>query len=609
MYRFDRIKLVIWDMDETFWQGTIAEGEVSIPNEHIKLIKDLTDAGIINSICSKNDFEIVISELKKYGLNEYFVFPSINWEPKGGRIMQLISDMQLRPANVLFIDDNPSNLGEAEHFCSEIMTSTPDIISRLINDVEHCEKKDLEHKRLKQYRLLEEKQSERRNYTSNEAFLMGSGIRVELGYDCETQIDRIHELILRSNQLNFTKIRSSIDDLTNLLSNDNYSCGYVSVTDNFGDYGIVGFYAKTGNRLEHFVFSCRTLGMGIEQYVYNLLGRPELSINGEVISDLSSTELPKWINQKNCEQSADKMEIKGIKQHKVLIKGPCDLFQVFPYIANTEMFDTEFTYTTDNGLVIESTGHTTHIVEAHRLSFEQKTTVVNEVPFADMGMYSDSIFSNKYKVAIISILADANLGVYRRKDTGERMAVMEYIHPLTDKSSWAGIISEEYPHTGFNFDEQILMNFSEKYEFVGRNDAKATLENLKYIREHLPDGCMLVIMLGGELYYEKNTFQAYMDRHVVHKEMNDLIREWAKEIPNVRLIDVNKYLIDQSSFYDHFNHYIKPIYYKIAGDIVNIVNEHIGSNIHKTSKLKMVKIRMKEMLAPIYYRLKKSLRR
>lgn len=609
MYRFDRIKLVIWDMDETFWKGTITEGDICIPEEHIKLIKDLTDAGIINSICSKNDLDQVVSELDKNGLKEYFVFPSVNWEPKGNRIKQIVADMQLRPVNVLFIDDNSSNLGEAKHYCDGIMTATPDMILQLIKDVETCEKKDLEHKRLKQYKVLEEKQSERTNYSSNEAFLMESGIKVELGYDCIDQISRIHDLILRSNQLNFTKIRSSDEELSELLSNENYDCGYVSVTDKFGDYGIVGFYAKTGNRLEHFVFSCRTLGMGIEQYVYNLLGRPELTIIGEVISDLSSTELPAWINQNNGVQSAEKMKIRKIEQHQVLIKGPCDLFQIFPYIADTEMFDTEFTYALNDGLTIESTGHTTHIVESHRLSPEQKNIVINEVPFTDIEMYSDALFTKGYKVAIISILADANLGVYRRKETGERIAVMEYIHPLTDESSWDGIVSGEYPHTGFNFNEQILKDFSEKYEFVGRNSAQTTLENLKYIREHLADECMLVVMLGGELYYEKNTFEAYMDRHIVHKEMNELIREWAEEMPNVRLIDVNKYLVDQSSFYDHFNHYIKPVYYKIAGEIVDVINEHIGSNIRETTKLKMVKIRIKEMLAPLYYRLKKLLRR
>ena len=154
MYQFDKIKLVIWDLDETFWKGTFSEGNVEIPGQNRSLIALLTDIGIVNSICSKNDEKQVLDFLKKKGVAEYFVFPSINWLPKGARIKQLISDMQLRPANVLFLDDNPSNLGEAAYACPEIMTGTPDLLPQLFADAEKAERKDPAHKRLKQYRIL-----------------------------------------------------------------------------------------------------------------------------------------------------------------------------------------------------------------------------------------------------------------------------------------------------------------------------------------------------------------------------------------------------------------------------------------------------------------------
>ena len=416
-------------------------------------------------------------------------------------------------------------------------------------------------------------------------------------------------MILRSNQLNFTKVRSTKEELSALFAEADVSCAYVSVQDNFGDYGIIGFYAVKANRLLHFVFSCRTLGMGIEQYVYNKLDRPELTIVGEVISDLTSTELPGWINQEVQDTSASQMEIKDITAHTVLVKGPCDLFQVYPYIANTELFDTEFTHTTDTGLVIESTGHTTHVVEALRLSQAQKQLVVDEVPFAHMDMYCDNIYRRDYKVVFLSILADCNLGVYRRKGTGEQLAFLEYIHPITDPASWPGLVSGEYPNANFQFTEEILENFSEKYEFVGRNTPEQIVANLDFIRTHLPEDCVLAIMLGGELYYEKNTFEAYMDRHLVHKSVNDAIRNWACSQDNIRLIDVNKYLTDQSCFYDHFNHYIKPVYYALAAEMVQIVNEATGSHITETSKAKMLLIRAKEALAPVYYKLRKLLKK
>lgn len=609
MYQFDKIKLVIWDLDETFWQGTFSEGHVEIPEQNRRLIALLTDIGIVNSICSKNDEKQVLDFLKKQGVAEYFVFPSINWLPKGARIKQLISDMQLRPANVLFLDDNPSNLGEASFSCPEIMTGSPEILPHLLADAEKAERKDSEHKRLKQYRILEEKYQARSEFSSNEEFLYQSNVRVDFAADCAANIDRIHDLILRSNQLNFTKVRCTKEELSVLFSDPDVSCGYVSVQDNFGDYGIIGFYAVKSNHLLHFVFSCRTLGMGIEQYVYNKLGRPELTTIGEVISDLSGKELPGWINQNTTDSTASQMEIKDLAAHTVLVKGPCDLFQIYPYIANTELFDTEFTHTTENGLVIESTGHTTHIVESLRLSQTQKQMVVDEVPFAHLDMYCDNIYHRDYKIVFLSILADCNLGVYRRKGTGEQLAFLEYIHPITDPSSWPGLISGKYPTSNFQFTEEILKNFSEKYEFVGRNTPEQIVSNLDFIRKHLPKDCVLAIMLGGELYYEKNSFEAYMDRHLVHKRVNDAVRNWACGMDNVRLIDVNKYLTDQSCFYDHFNHYIKPVYYSLAAEMVDIVNEVTGSSIQESPKLKMALIRAKEILAPVYYKLRKVIRK
>lgn len=604
MYQFDKIKLVIWDLDETFWKGTFSEGEVDIPEQNRTLIGLLTDIGIVNSICSKNDETQVKDYLKSQGLDQYFVFSSINWLPKGERIKQLISDMQLRPANVLFLDDNPSNLGEALFTCPELMTGTPDVLPQLFADAQKATWKDPEHKRLQQYRILEEKYQARTQFHSNEEFLYKSNIHVDMAEDCEANIDRIHDLVLRSNQLNFTKIRSTKQELAELFADADVACGYVSVRDNFGDYGIVGFYAVKENRLVHFVFSCRTLGMGIEQYVYNKLGRPELTIVGEVNSDLSGIETPGWINQETITPASARMQIDGLSAHKVLVKGPCDLFQIYPYIANTELFDTEFTHTTDTGLVIESTGHTTHVVESLRLTEEQKKRVVDEVPFSSLDMYCDNIFRRNYQVVFLSILADCNLGVYRRKGTGERLAILEYIHPITDPNSWPGLISGQYPTANFRFTEEILKQFSEKYEFVGRNTPEQIVDNLDFIRKHLPKDCVLVVMLGGELYYEKNTFEAYMDRHQVHKKVNDAIRNWADGQEKIRLIDVNRYLVDQSSFYDHFNHYIKPVYYALAAEMVDIVNEATGSQIRETSKLKMLYIRLKEALAPIYYKIR-----
>lgn len=608
MIQLERIKLVIWDLDDTFWEGILSEGSVVIPKDNRQLIIRLTDIGIVNTICSKNNFDSVREELERNNLWDYFVFPSINWEAKGNRVKQLISDMQLRPANILFLDDNPSNREEVKFFCPGVMAEGPEVLPELIELANNSDKEDIAHKRLQQYKILEEKHEEKKSYSSNEAFLYESHICVTIKQDCLEKLDRIYELNIRANQLNFTKLRSTKEELQMLLMNPAVEAGYVCVNDKFGDYGIVGFYALKDGALVHFVFSCRTLGMGIEQWVYNQIGRPELVMVGEVISDLSITKGPGWINQKKKSTQEKKMQIRDLQKHKVLVKGPCDLYQVYPYIAQTELFDTDFTHTTDKGVLVESTGHTTHLVEAGRLTQEQKSLVLSEVPFVTADIYDDSFYHKGYKVIFISILTDANLGVYQRKVTGEKLAFLEYLHPMTDPSNWDGIISGRYHNAGFPFTRDILQDFAEKYEYLGRNTAEQTVANLDYVWENLPKECILSVMLGGELYYKKNMNPAYADRHLIHKQMNTAIRHWAEGKSNVRLMDVNKYLTDQSSFYDHFNHYIKPVYYALAKEMVDIVNEATGSEIKETSRWKMAMIRAKEMFAPMYYRIRRRLR-
>ena len=50
-----KIKLIIWDLDETFWNGTISEQKVAPVKQACDLVLLSSKKGIVNSICSKND--------------------------------------------------------------------------------------------------------------------------------------------------------------------------------------------------------------------------------------------------------------------------------------------------------------------------------------------------------------------------------------------------------------------------------------------------------------------------------------------------------------------------------------------------------------------------
>src|SRR5262245_42013073 len=112
----EAIRLVIWDLDETFWKGTLTEGGIQFLPQHKDIVIELARRGIMGSICSNNDLEPIRSILIEHVVWDYFIFPSINWEPKGQRLAAQIEAVQLRPETVLFIDDNPMNLGEVQHY-------------------------------------------------------------------------------------------------------------------------------------------------------------------------------------------------------------------------------------------------------------------------------------------------------------------------------------------------------------------------------------------------------------------------------------------------------------------------------------------------------------
>ena len=337
---FSKIKLIIWDLDDTFWNGTLSEGEVSPIASNISLVKSLVDHGIVNAVCSKNDRDKAEERLKQMGVSNYFVFNSIDWSPKGQRISVMLKDMGLRAVNVLFVDDNTVNLNEAKHYESDLMIAEPSILSQISKYLTDVEPNDLKHKRLNNYKVLEQKQESRSEFSDNLSFLWSTKTIVEIKHNCRDVIDRIYELVQRTNQLNYTKIRSTKEDLLDLIDSGDVQSGYVTVRDKFGDYGIVGFYAIRAGKLIHFLFSCRTIGQGVEQYVYSELGCPELQIVGNVVNGVKLGPAPEWINQNGSIDESTKQKKLSVK---VIMKGGCDLGTITGFLRS-DLLIKEMTY-------------------------------------------------------------------------------------------------------------------------------------------------------------------------------------------------------------------------------------------------------------------------
>ncbi|NDW53445.1 hypothetical protein [Aliiroseovarius sp. PrR006] len=332
-----QVKIVIWDLDETFWKGTLSEEGIQPIEEYASLVRTLVDRGIMCSICSKNDFETAKAKLVELGVWDWFVFPHIDWTPKGQAIKTMLDRMGLRPQNALFLDDNHMNLEEASFFNEDLMCVDGRLdMTELLALPELKGKDDAKHSRLAQYRVMEEKFLEQTDSgLSNEEFLRQSGIKIKIITDIDDKMDRVLELLNRTNQLNFTKVRANteeeIENLNELLNTSGMHAGLIHAQDRYGDYGIVGFFCVrtkfSGTTMHHFAFSCRTLNMGVEQWVWDYLGRPEFDVVGPVSGSLATDTTVDWITEVSSFDSDENSS----EQKRLCLVGGCDLLQVSFY--------------------------------------------------------------------------------------------------------------------------------------------------------------------------------------------------------------------------------------------------------------------------------------
>lgn len=560
MLNLSDVKLVIWDLDECFWKGTLtSEMPIQIVEKNIETVKKLTDGGIINSICSKNDFyqaKAILTDQAR--IWDYFVFPSIDFSPKGKRIKEIISDMHLRETNVLFIDDNASNLEEAKYYSPKLQVLNAIDIDKLYLAVENLPKTDVNHGRLNKYKILEQKSMVKKHVGSNEEFLWQSEIKVKFSYNCLQNIERIEELINRTNQLNYTKIRVSKLEIADLLNNPNYECALISVQDKYGDYGYVGFYCinRNNNELIHFLFSCRVLGMGIEQFVYAKLNFPTLEINGDVANPVENNVSVPWIYEK-----------KNFIEKAIIFNGPCDMNAIIKYI---NIKDIEIS--------LKSGALTYQILKYSQLTKEQVDTLglaapwINNVDFKNL----TDIFNSKYQIIFYSLLSDSRSLLYKNKNNGIKVTSYSGVQKdLTDESNWPKFISGEYTNGVKYFSVEMLMKFKDEYQLEGYLNPQEVLSNLKKIRSLLSPDTLLVLLLGSEIELIDSTVPDFGNLAERHRQINGLIETELTNTSNIKIINYTKYINGQEDYAGgHINHFQARVYYEIAVDIIRIIDEY-----------------------------------
>jgi FkbH-like protein len=575
----DKIKLVIWDLDETFWKGTLSEEGITPIEYNSSIVKELAKRGVMNSIVSKNNFEHAKQKLEELGIWDFFIFPKIAWEAKGQLVKQVIEDCQLRAPNTLFIDDNHANLQEAKFYNESLNVESPSFIKEMLSHPSLQGKEDTNLSRLQQYKTLEKKQQSRLQYSSNAEFLKESDITISRinGEDVLLYFDRIIELVERTNQLNFTKIRSSKEELEFLFKTKGIKLELLKVKDRFGDYGIVGFYALDveKNKLIHFVFSCRILNLGVAQYIYSKLNFPDLEIVPDVAEKLDMVSKPDWIKEE-----FRKIEVQNYKSNnsvKVFFKGGCDLGQMTYYLQSKGFdFIEETNYVTSLNFPIHQE-HTIVLLDSFLESDENKRYVVENsfIPFVDENFYKTKLFQEKYNCLVYSLLMDYTQEIYKHKTKNIKIPFGGYYGHWTDKDAESELL-KRYSKRNFGITNETFAAFREEFDHVGQISAEDFISNLVKIRSLVPEHIPIIFINGVEFDSPDKKEIGACERH---KEMNLALDKFISQSVNTYLLDVRTIIKNEKQLTNNLRHYNREVYQEMSINLLDILNTVLNLNI------------------------------
>jgi methoxymalonate biosynthesis protein len=273
------VKCLIWDLDNTLWQGTLLEDpDVTIPIGIRQVISALDSRGILQSISSKNDYDHAWKRLEQLGVAEYFVHPQVGWGRKSDAVIHIAEQLNFAMGTIAFIDDQPAERAEVAFRAPEVRCYSADQAMALPGLAEFSPKSvTIDARRRRQmYQASFRREAERESFPGpDEEFLRSLELVMTIKRADAEDLSRVEELTLRTRQMNATGVHYPDEVLLGLLADPGHEVLTVNLSDRFGPHGAVGVlllaYHPAMWHLKLLATSCRVVSFGAGAVILNWL--------------------------------------------------------------------------------------------------------------------------------------------------------------------------------------------------------------------------------------------------------------------------------------------------------------------------------------------------
>ncbi|TQF01425.1 HAD-IIIC family phosphatase [Kitasatospora acidiphila] len=283
-------KVLALDLDNTLWGGVLGE----VGSEGVELgglypgksfqdlqrtVSRLREQGVVLVLASKNDAGPVEEALSRHPAvllrPEAFSVSMVNWAPKAGNLHKAADTLGLGTDSFVFMDDSDFERGSVAAELPEVAIidssgEPAQLVDSLVRhgwfDVVELTGTDL--KRPELYRARSLRNDFSGGFSKAEDYLKALDLRVAVEPVTRFTVARAAQLAARTNQFNLTGVRFDEAATIAMIDAPDRLALTVSVTDRFGDEGLVGavWLERTTERWSvlNLVLSCRVLSRGVE---------------------------------------------------------------------------------------------------------------------------------------------------------------------------------------------------------------------------------------------------------------------------------------------------------------------------------------------------------
>jgi FkbH-like protein len=289
-------KVLVLDLDNTLWGGAIGdlgiegirigqgsgEGEAFLAFQ--RYARALKERGILLAVCSKNDDANARQPFERHDdmvlrLDDFACFIA-NWQNKADNIRTIARTLDLGVDSLVFVDDNPAERAIVRRFAPEVaVPALPEDPAGYVQAVARHRYFEtvswtVEDAKRADYYAANSRRNQLKLETGDiDSFLASLGMAATIRPVSEVNIQRVTQLVNKSNQFNLTTRRRTLPEVEALSRDDDWFTVTISLADKLGDNGLISvlFLHRTGTVLEidTWLMSCRVLQRGVEQLALN----------------------------------------------------------------------------------------------------------------------------------------------------------------------------------------------------------------------------------------------------------------------------------------------------------------------------------------------------